>query len=125
LPEVLFNTQLSALHIDHFYRWRVVGEQGREFTGYKFRTMVVDADARKNELMTRNELKGPVFKMKSDPRVTPVGRFLRKYSLDECQWSRLFARGLFTIICHPGRLLVGHSCAGWGVLDVVTSLPGR
>jgi len=42
-----------------------------------------------------------------------------------CQCSRLFARGLFTIICHPGRLLVGHSCAGWGVLDVVTSLPGR
>jgi exopolysaccharide biosynthesis polyprenyl glycosylphosphotransferase len=66
-----------------FYRWQVVGEQGVEFTGYKFRTMVIDADARKADLMTQNEMKGPVFKMKNDPRITKVGRFLRKYSLDE------------------------------------------
>jgi len=65
------------------YTWRVVGQQGREFTGYKFRTMIADADARKAELMAQNEMRGPVFKMAKDPRTTAVGRVLRKYSLDE------------------------------------------
>jgi exopolysaccharide biosynthesis polyprenyl glycosylphosphotransferase len=65
------------------YMWRVVGEQGREFTGYKFRTMVRDADERKAELIRQNEMRGPVFKMTRDPRTTSVGRILRKYSLDE------------------------------------------
>jgi exopolysaccharide biosynthesis polyprenyl glycosylphosphotransferase len=65
------------------YTWRVIGEQGREFTGYKFRTMVQDADTRKADLWGHNEMAGPVFKMASDPRTTRVGRFLRKYSIDE------------------------------------------
>jgi len=52
-------------------------------TGYKFTTMVADADERKAELETHNEMTGPVFKMKNDPRMTPLGRFLRKYSLNE------------------------------------------
>lgn len=73
------------------YRWHVVGEQGREFTGYKFRTMVMNADALKTDLLQQNEMRGPVFKMKDDPRITPVGRLLRKYSLDELPqlWSVL------------------------------------
>lgn len=66
-----------------FYRWKVVGLDGRPFTGYKFRTMVPNADELKAALVTANEMSGPVFKLKSDPRVTPVGRFLRKFSLDE------------------------------------------
>ena len=72
-----------------FYRWRVLGENGRAFTGYKLRTMYQDADARKAELIAHNEMIGPVFKMAEDPRVTPLGRFLRKYSLDELPqlWS--------------------------------------
>jgi lipopolysaccharide/colanic/teichoic acid biosynthesis glycosyltransferase len=49
----------------------------------KLRTMVENADAMKTELMAHNEMDGPVFKMTSDPRVTPVGRFLRKWSIDE------------------------------------------
>jgi exopolysaccharide biosynthesis polyprenyl glycosylphosphotransferase len=66
-----------------FYRWRVVGKDARPFTGLKFRSMVVDADARKAALRASNEMRGPVFKMTNDPRVTPVGRFMRRYSLDE------------------------------------------
>jgi lipopolysaccharide/colanic/teichoic acid biosynthesis glycosyltransferase len=74
-----------------FYRWEVLGKYGRPFTGYKFRTMVVDAGARKAELLAHNEMSGPVFKMTNDPRVTSVGRWLRKFSLDELPqlWSVL------------------------------------
>ena len=69
----------------------MVGQNGKHFTGYKFRTMVPNADALKAELMERNEMNGPVFKMEADPRITPAGRFLRKYSLDELPqlWSVL------------------------------------
>ncbi len=59
------------------------GLNGRPFTIYKFRTMVTDAEQRKHELESMNEMTGPVFKMTNDPRITPLGRFLRKYSLDE------------------------------------------
>ncbi|MBI4561748.1 MAG: sugar transferase [Candidatus Rokubacteria bacterium] len=66
-----------------FYRWRVVGLNRREFVSYKFRTMAVDADERKPALSAKNEMRGPVFKLREDPRVTPLGRFLRKFSVDE------------------------------------------
>ncbi len=66
-----------------FYRWHVVGLNKKKFIGYKFRTMVANADRLKEELMQHNEMKGAAFKMKNDPRITSVGRFLRKYSLDE------------------------------------------
>jgi exopolysaccharide biosynthesis polyprenyl glycosylphosphotransferase len=74
-----------------FYPWHVVGQNGVRFTGYKFRTMVPNADALKADLQKYNEMTGPVFKMKNDPRVTPVGRILRKFSLDELPqlWSVL------------------------------------
>jgi len=60
-----------------------VGRHGRLFKCLKFRTMVVDAEDLKAKLMSLNEQDGPVFKMRNDPRVTKVGRFLRKTSLDE------------------------------------------
>jgi exopolysaccharide biosynthesis polyprenyl glycosylphosphotransferase len=66
-----------------FYRWKVVGQNNRDFVGYKFRTMVDNADELKASLLAQNEMKGPAFKMKNDPRVTRIGRWLRKYSLDE------------------------------------------
>ncbi len=66
-----------------FYRWKVIGSGGRPFTGYKFRSMVVNADALRDELASRNEMTGPVFKIANDPRITKVGNWLRKYSLDE------------------------------------------
>lgn len=65
------------------YRWRVVGQAGVPFTGYKFRSMCSNADQIKEQLQSQNEMSGPVFKLTNDPRVTPVGAFLRKYSLDE------------------------------------------
>jgi len=73
------------------YRWPVVGQGGRPLKAYKFRTMVVGADEMKKQLLDKNEATGPVFKMKNDPRVTPVGRILRKFSLDELPqlWSVL------------------------------------
>ncbi|MBT2213856.1 MULTISPECIES: sugar transferase [Actinomadura] len=60
-----------------------VGRGGREFTVLKFRTMVQDAESRKGALMERNENDGVLFKIRQDPRITRVGRWLRRYSLDE------------------------------------------
>ncbi|NRA64843.1 MAG: exopolysaccharide biosynthesis polyprenyl glycosylphosphotransferase [Pseudobacteriovorax sp.] len=60
-----------------------VGKGGRLFKIYKFRTMYADAERRKKDLLLQNEVKGPAFKMKNDPRITPLGRILRKYSIDE------------------------------------------
>jgi exopolysaccharide biosynthesis polyprenyl glycosylphosphotransferase len=60
-----------------------IGRNGRQFYLYKFRTMVADAEAKKAELLKQNEMKGPMFKLGNDPRITRVGRFLRKTSLDE------------------------------------------
>ncbi len=65
------------------FRQTRVGRHGRTFHMIKFRSMVVDAEARKAEFMAANEGAGPLFKLKRDPRVTRVGAFLRKYSLDE------------------------------------------
>lgn len=60
-----------------------VGKNGRHFKMYKFRSMYPDADKRKAELMAQNEMKGAMFKIKDDPRITKVGKFIRKYSIDE------------------------------------------
>lgn len=65
------------------YRQVRVGREGCEFVFYKFRSMYEDADRRLQEVLDKNEKAGPIFKIRNDPRVTPVGRFLRKYSLDE------------------------------------------
>jgi exopolysaccharide biosynthesis polyprenyl glycosylphosphotransferase len=59
------------------------GMNGRKFKLYKFRTMVVGAEMKKRELEKMNEMDGPVFKIRHDPRITKVGRFLRKFSIDE------------------------------------------
>jgi lipopolysaccharide/colanic/teichoic acid biosynthesis glycosyltransferase len=66
-----------------FYRWAVLGKNRKPFVGYKFRTMVANADVLKASLIRFNEMTGPVFKMRHDPRITAVGRVLRKFSLDE------------------------------------------
>jgi len=65
------------------FRQTRVGKDGRPFMVCKFRTMVVDAEARKAALLTHNDGDGVLFKMRNDPRITPVGAWLRKYSLDE------------------------------------------
>ncbi len=60
-----------------------VGRNGRKFKMYKFRSMYMDAEERKKELMAQNEMDGFMFKMENDPRITPIGRFIRKTSIDE------------------------------------------
>ena len=59
------------------------GRDGKIFKFYKFRSMVPDAEALLPELLDKNEMEGPAFKMKEDPRITKVGRFIRRYSIDE------------------------------------------
>lgn len=66
-----------------FFGQTRIGKNGRRFTFYKFRSMYQDAEARKKELMASNEVQGLMFKMKDDPRITKVGKFIRKTSIDE------------------------------------------
>jgi exopolysaccharide biosynthesis polyprenyl glycosylphosphotransferase len=66
-----------------FYVSKRYGKKGRIFNFYKFRSMVVNAASMLSRLKDKNEADGPIFKMKNDPRITRIGRFIRKYSLDE------------------------------------------
>ena len=66
-----------------FFKQKRVGKNGRYFYIYKFRSMYQDAEKRKKELMSQNEMSGLMFKMKDDPRITKVGKFIRKTSIDE------------------------------------------
>ena len=66
-----------------FFLQKRVGKNGELFNMYKFRSMVVNAEELKEKLKHKNEMSGPMFKMKDDPRVTKVGKFIRKTSLDE------------------------------------------
>jgi exopolysaccharide biosynthesis polyprenyl glycosylphosphotransferase len=75
-----------------------VGRGGRHFWCYKFRSMCVDAEAKKEKYLHLNEASGPVFKIKHDPRVTPVGRLLRKFSVDELPQLFNVLRGEMSIV---------------------------
>lgn len=66
-----------------FYSSKRVGLGGKMFNFVKFRSMYTDADKRLSLLLDKNEKDGPIFKIECDPRITPIGRFIRKYSLDE------------------------------------------
>jgi lipopolysaccharide/colanic/teichoic acid biosynthesis glycosyltransferase len=88
-----------------FYVCHWVGKNGRRFDGYKFRTMVVNAASMEAELRSRNEMKGPAFKITNDPRVTKLGRLIRPYSLDELPqlWS-VFKGDLSLVGPRPPRV---------------------
>jgi exopolysaccharide biosynthesis polyprenyl glycosylphosphotransferase len=75
-----------------------VGRKGKKFRCYKLRTMVDDADAHKESLREANERNGPFFKMKNDPRVTPCGRWLRTYSIDELPQLVNVVRGDMSLV---------------------------
>lgn len=83
----LFMLVAAAVKIDSngpaFYSQTRVGEGGREFKIYKFRSMKQGAEEQLHKLMAQNEADGPVFKIKQDPRLTRVGKFIRKTSIDE------------------------------------------
>jgi exopolysaccharide biosynthesis polyprenyl glycosylphosphotransferase len=80
------------------FRQQRSGLNGRPFTIFKFRTMVTNAEQIKHELSAMNEMTGPVFKVTNDPRVTPVGKFLRKWSLDELPQIFNVLRGEMSLV---------------------------
>jgi exopolysaccharide biosynthesis polyprenyl glycosylphosphotransferase len=80
------------------YSLWVVGQNGVRCRILKFRTMLPEADKLKDELLSRNEMNGPVFKIRNDPRITPVGRFLRKFSLDELPQLLNVVRGDLSLV---------------------------
>jgi len=81
-----------------FFKQTRVGRHKRLFKMYKFRTMYTDAEARKAELEKLNEKDGPVFKIANDPRITRVGKFLRKTSLDELPQLLNVIKGEMTLV---------------------------
>ena len=82
-----------------FFKQRRVGLHGAHFDMLKFRSMVMNADAMKDKLMAQNEMQGGVvFKMKNDPRITAIGRFIRKFSIDELPQLINILRGDMTIV---------------------------
>jgi exopolysaccharide biosynthesis polyprenyl glycosylphosphotransferase len=81
-----------------FFRQTRVGRDGKPFEIVKLRTMVVDAEARKAELMELNESDGALFKIKNDPRITPIGRILRILSLDELPQFWNVLRGEMSVV---------------------------
>jgi len=80
------------------FRQQRSGLNGRPFTIYKFRTMVSDAEQRKHELAAMNEMSGPVFKVTHDPRITRIGRVLRKFSIDEFPQLFNVVRGEMSLV---------------------------
>lgn len=81
-----------------FFKQIRVGRGGKQFWCYKFRSMCVDAEAKKAALMHLNEASGPVFKIKRDPRLTPVGGILRKLSIDELPQLWNILRGDMSVV---------------------------
>ncbi|MGQ0845826.1 MAG: sugar transferase [Sporichthyaceae bacterium] len=81
-----------------FFRQQRVGIDGREFAMVKFRTMVVDAEARRSDLEHLNESDGVLFKIAHDPRITPLGRWLRRYSVDELPQLLNVVRGEMSLV---------------------------
>ena len=74
------------------------GAKGRRFRCYKFRSMVSDAEVRKEELRARNQREGPIFKIDNDPRITRIGRILRRFSLDELPQLWNVLRGEMSLV---------------------------
>lgn len=80
---VAYKIRQEEPHTSVFFAQKRVGRDGKLFTMYKFRSMCVDAEAKLADLLAQNEVEGAMFKMKEDPRVTEIGKFIRKTSLDE------------------------------------------
>lgn len=110
-----------------FYRQERVGQFGRHFGMYKFRSMVADADARLAELRSANEASGPLFKMKRDPRVTGVGRWMRRLSIDEFPQLINVLRGEMSLVGPRPPLpaeVVQYTPHDWRRLEVPPGMTG-
>ena len=109
------------------YRSLRIGRKGRKFICYKFRTMVSNADALKDGLRHLNERQGPFFKIANDPRVTRVGRFLRKYSMDELPQLWNVLQGEMSLVGprpHPSDDYAGYTLDHLRRLDVMPGISG-
>jgi exopolysaccharide biosynthesis polyprenyl glycosylphosphotransferase len=103
------------------------GRKGKLFRCYKFRTMVTDADQRKHSLREKNLRSGPIFKVLDDPRITRVGRFLRRYSLDELPQLWNVVRGEMSLVGprpHPADEFAAYDVGHLGRLDITPGLTG-
>jgi lipopolysaccharide/colanic/teichoic acid biosynthesis glycosyltransferase len=102
------------------------GRAGRRFKLYKFRTMVNGATELKDQLVHRNELSGPDFKIAEDPRVTPIGGFLRKYSLDELPQIFNVLKGEMSLVGPRPTSFEASSYGLWHTerLEVVPGISG-
>lgn len=103
------------------------GRKGRPFRCYKFRTMVADADNLKPALRTQNQRQGPFFKVANDPRITRVGRFLRRFSLDELPQFFNVLRGEMSLVGprpHPLDDFSGYAIEHLRRLDVTPGMTG-
>jgi exopolysaccharide biosynthesis polyprenyl glycosylphosphotransferase len=110
-----------------FYRGVRVGKKGKRFNCLKFRTMVAEADALKGQLRHLNERHGPIFKIANDPRLTRVGRFLRKYSLDELPQFWNVLKGEMSLVGprpHPTDDFNQYTLEHLRRLDVTPGLTG-
>lgn len=97
IPAIAIMIKLDS-HGPVFFKQDRVGQHGRVFRFYKFRSMHREAEMQKQEIETLNEQEGPVFKIRSDPRITSVGRFLRRSSLDEIPQIFNVLRGDMSIV---------------------------
>jgi len=103
------------------------GRKGRPFNCYKFRTMVMDADALKEKLREKNQRQGPFFKIAGDPRITRVGRFLRRYSLDELPQLLNVLKGEMSLVGprpHPLDDFSAYAIQHLPRLDVLPGMTG-
>jgi exopolysaccharide biosynthesis polyprenyl glycosylphosphotransferase len=103
------------------------GRKGRPFRCYKFRTMVSDAEGQKEKLRGRNQRQGPIFKIADDPRITRVGRVLRRYSLDELPQLWNVLRGEMSLVGprpHPLDDFSGYAIEHLPRLDVIPGMTG-
>ena len=81
-----------------FFSQERVGRNGRRFRIYKFRSMYMDAEERKKELMAHNKMDGLMFKMDDDPRIMPIGKFIRRVSIDELPQSINILKGDMSLV---------------------------
>ena len=97
-----------------FFKQKRLGKNNRAFMLYKFRTMVNDAVSMQEELKGKNEMSGPVFKIEKDPRITPLGAFLRKWSLDELPQLFNVLRGELSLVGpRPLYFFEGRAVPPW------------
>ena len=110
-----------------FYSAQRAGRKGRLFRCHKFRTMVTNADELKNSLRTSNERSGPIFKITNDPRITRIGHYLRRYSLDELPQLWNVLKGEMSLVGprpHPLDDVAEYEIGHLARLDVIPGITG-